>query len=92
MPQTAKKVNYIFKPLNLNITVDKLFSCFGNSWRKESQAEENRYLIWAADCGGEHNTSTHTEYTYYFLISKKGKLSIIFWAEDKFCFISDCGN
>ena len=42
---TAKKINYIFKPLNLNIIVDKLFSCVGNSWRKESQAEENRYLI-----------------------------------------------
>ena len=22
---TAKKVNYIFKPLNLNVTVDKIF-------------------------------------------------------------------
>ena len=39
-----------------------------NSWRKESQAEENRYLIWTADWGGEHNTSRHTEYRYYFLI------------------------
>ena len=45
MSLTAKKVNYIFKPLNLNIAVDKLFSCVVNSWRKESQDEENRYLI-----------------------------------------------
>ena len=42
---TAKKVNYIFKPLNLNLIVDKIFSCVVNSWRKESQAEENKYLI-----------------------------------------------
>ena len=28
---TAKKVNYIFKPLNLNLIVDKLFSCVVNS-------------------------------------------------------------
>ena len=46
---TVKKVNYIFKSLNLDIIVDKLFSCVGNSWRKESQAEENRYLIWTAE-------------------------------------------
>ena len=45
MSLKVKKVNYIFKPLNLNVIVDKLFSCVGNSWRKESQAEENRYLI-----------------------------------------------
>ena len=42
---TAKKVNYISKPLNLNIIVDKLFCCVDNPRRKESQAEENRYLI-----------------------------------------------
>ena len=42
---TAKKVNYIFKPLNLNLIVDKLFSCVVNSQRKERQAEENKYLI-----------------------------------------------
>ena len=42
---TAKKVNYIFRPLNSNIIVDKFFSCVVNSWIKESQAEENKYLI-----------------------------------------------
>ena len=32
--------------LNLNIIVDQLFfCCVANSKRKESQAEENRYLI-----------------------------------------------
>ena len=46
---TAKKVNYIFKPLNLNLIVDKIFSCVSNSWRKETQAEENKYLIRTAD-------------------------------------------
>ena len=61
MSLTAKKVNYIFRPLNSNIIVDKLFSCVVNSWRKESQAEENKYLIWTADWGGEHNTPRHTE-------------------------------
>ena len=65
MSLTAKKVNYIFKPLNLNIIVDKLFSCVVNSWRKESQVEENRYLVWTADWGGEHNTPRHTEYTLF---------------------------
>ena len=45
MSLTAKKVNYIFKPLHLNSIADKLFSCVMNSWRKESQAEENKYLI-----------------------------------------------
>ena len=49
MSLTAKKVNYIFRPLNSNIIVDKLFSCVVNSWRKESQAEENKYLILTAD-------------------------------------------
>ena len=66
MSLTAKKVNYIFRPLNSNIIVDKLFSCVVNSWRKESQAEENKYLIWAADWGGEHNTPRHTEYILFF--------------------------
>ena len=91
MSLTAKKVNYIFKPLNLNITVDKLFSCVGNSWRKKSQAEENRYLIWTANWGGDHNTSRHTEYTFYFLISNCSNAKI-FWAENNFCFIYDCGK
>ena len=63
MSLTAKKVNYIFRPLNSNIIVDKLFSCVVNSWRKESQAEENKYLIQTANWGGEHNTPRHTEYT-----------------------------
>ena len=42
---TAKKLNYIFKSLNLYLIVDKIFSFVVNSWRKESQAEENKYLI-----------------------------------------------
>ena len=37
------------------------FSCFVNSRRKKSQADETRYLIWTADWGGEHNTPRHTE-------------------------------
>ena len=61
-----KKVNYIFKPLNLNLIVDKIFSCVVNGWRQESQAEENKYLIWTADLGGEHNTPRYTEYTLFF--------------------------
>ena len=76
MSLTAKKVNYIFKPLNLNIIVDKLFSCVVNSWRKESQVEENRYLVWTADWSGEHNTPRHTEYNYYVLISNCSNASI----------------
>ena len=76
MSLTAKKVNYIFKPLNLNIIVDKLFSCVVNSWRKESQVEENRYLVWTADWGGEHNTPRHTKYIYYVLISNCSNASI----------------
>ena len=87
MSLTAKKVNYIFRPLNSNIIVDKLFSCVVNSWRKESQAEENKYLIWTADWGGEHNTSRHTEYTYYFLIRNCSNASNF-----NSCFISDCEN
>ena len=66
MSLTAKKVNYIFRPLNSNITVDKLFSCVVNSWRKESQAKENKYLIWTADWGWEHNTPRQKEYTLFF--------------------------
>ena len=66
MSLTTKKVNYIFRPLNSNIIVDKLFSCVVNSWRKESQAEKNKYLIWTADWGGEHNTPRHAEYTLFF--------------------------
>ena len=61
MSLTAKKVNYIFRPLNSYTIVDKLFFCVVNSWRKESQAEENKYLIWTADLGGEHNNPRHTE-------------------------------
>ena len=91
MSLTSKKVNYIFRPLNSNIIVDKLFSCAVNSWRKESQAEENKYLIWAANWGGEHNSPRHTEYTLFFL-SAIAVMQIIFWTEDNFCFISDCGN
>ena len=88
MSLTAKKVNYIFKPLHLNIIVDKLFfSGVVNSWRKDSQAKENRYLSWTADRGGEHNTSRHTEYTYYFFISNCSNGSNF-----NFCFISDCEN
>ena len=65
MSLTLEKVNYIFKPLNLNIIVDKFFPYVVNSWRKESQAEENKCLIWTADWGGEHNTPRHTEYTLF---------------------------
>ena len=82
---------YIFRPLNSNIIVDKLFSCVVNSWRKESQAEENKYLIWTADWGGEHSTPRNTEYTYTFL-SAIAVMQVIFWTEDNFCFNSDCGN
>ena len=66
MSLTAKKVNYIFRPINSNIIVDKIFPCVVNSWRKQSQAEENKYLILAIDLGGEHNTHRHTEYTLFF--------------------------
>ena len=42
----SKKGKFIFKTLNLNIIDGKFFlSGVGNSWRKDSQAEENRYLI-----------------------------------------------
>ena len=78
--------NVLKVPLNLNIVVDKLFSCVGNSWRKESQAEENRYLIWAAEWSGEHNTSRHTEYTYYFLISNCSNASN-FWGVNSALFL-----
>ena len=88
---TAKKLNYIFKSLNLYLIVDKIFSFVVNSWRKESQAKENKYLIWTADWGGEHNTPRHTGYTLFFL-SAIAVMQVIFWTEDNFCFISDCGN
>ena len=88
---TARKVNYIFKPLNLNLIVDQIFSCVVNSWRKDSQAEENKYLIWTANWGGEHNTPSHTGCTLFFL-SAIAVMQVIFWTEDNFCFISDCGN
>ena len=65
MSLTVKKVNYIFKPLNLNIIVDKFFPYVVNSWRKESQAEENKCLIWTADWGGERNAARHTEYALF---------------------------
>ena len=63
---TAKKENYIFRPLNSNIIADMFFSCFVNSCTKESQAEENKYLIWTAHRGGEHSTHRHTVYTLLF--------------------------
>ena len=66
MSLTAKKVNYNFRPLNSNIIAAKLFSFVVNSWRKESQAGENKNSIWTAECGGEHNTPRHTEYTLFF--------------------------
>ena len=66
MSLTEKKVNYIFRPLNSNIFADKLFPCVVNFWRKKSQAEENKYLIWTADSVGEHSTLRHTEYTLFF--------------------------
>ena len=91
MSLTAKKVNYIFRPLNSNIVADKLFSCVVNSWRKESQAEENKYLIWTADWCGEHSTPRNTEYNYTFL-SAIAVMQVIFWTENNFCFISVCGN
>ena len=87
---TAKNVNYIIKPLNWNLVVDKILSCVVNSWRKESQAEENKYLIWTADWGGEHSTPRHTEYTFF--LSAIAVMQVIFWTEDNFCFIFDCGN
>ena len=62
---TAKKVNYIIKPLNWNLVVDKILSYVVNSGRKESQAEENKYLIWRGDWGGEHSTPRDTEYTLF---------------------------
>ena len=46
--------------------VDKLFSCVVNSWKKESQAEENKYLIWIADWREEQNTPRNAEYTLFF--------------------------
>ena len=85
---TAKKVKYIFKPLNLNLVVDKIFSCVVNSWRKESQAEENKYLIWTADWGGEHNTPR----IHFILLPAIVVMEVIFWTEDNFYFISDCRN
>ena len=45
------------------------FSCVVNSRRKENQAEQNSYLIWIENWGGECNAPRHTEYTHYFLIS-----------------------
>ena len=80
MSPTAKKVNYIFRPVNSNIIVDKLFSCVVNSWRNESQVEENKYLIWTADWGWEHNTPRHTE--YFIFLSAIIAMQVIFWTED----------
>ena len=55
-----------------------------------SQAEENKYLIWTADWGGEHDTPRHAEYTIF--LSAIAVMQVIFWTKDNFCFISDCGN
>ena len=85
MSLTAKRVNYIFRLLNSNIIVDKLFSCVVNSCRKESQAEENKYLIWTAHWGGEHRI-------HFIFLSAIAVKQVIFWNEDNFCFISDCDN
>ena len=84
------KVNYIFRLLNSKIIVDKLFSCAVNSGRKESQAEEKKYLIWTADWVGEHNTPRNTMHFIFF--SAIAVMQVIFWTEDNFCFISDNGN
>ena len=67
-----------------------LFSCVVDSWGKESQAEENKYLILTADWGGEHNTPRRTE--CFIFLSAIAVMQVIFWTEDNFCFISDCGN
>ena len=77
MSLTARKVNYIFKPLNLNIIVEKLFSGVVNSLRKDSQAEENRYLIWTADRGEEQNTPRDTEYTLVIFLSAIALMQVI---------------
>ena len=34
----------------------------------------------------------HTEHTHYFLFSNCSNVSVTFWTEDSFCFISDCSN
>ena len=65
MSLAVKKVNYIFKPLNLNTIVDKLFSCVVNPWRKASQAGENKYLTSRTGLGGEHNILRHTQQFQY---------------------------
>ena len=91
MSLTAKKVYYIFENhLKYNCWL-AFFSCVENSRRKESQAEENRYLIWTAYWSGENNTLRHTGYNYHFLISNCSNESYFLnWRQ--FCFISDCGN
>ena len=40
MPLTAKKVNYIFRPFNSNIIVDKILSCVFDSWRKRANMKK----------------------------------------------------
>ena len=79
-PWQQKKVYYIFEePLNLNIIADLLFSlALRIPGEKESQAEENRYLIWTGDWRGECNTHRHTENTYYFLITNCSNKSLFF--------------
>ena len=77
MSLTARKVNYIFKPLNLNIIVEKLFSGVVNSLRKDSQAEENRYLIWTTDRGEEQNTPRDTEYTLVIFLPAIAVMQVI---------------
>ena len=55
----------------------------GTSWRN--------CLTWTADSGWEHNTSD-TQNTFIIFLSVIAVMQVIFWAEDNFCFISDCLN
>ena len=75
MSLTAKKVDYIFKRLNSNITVDRPFSCVVNSWRKESQAEEifnlNSRLKWGAQY-------PYTHRIHFIFLSTVAVMQVIF--------------
>ena len=67
------------------------FSCFVNSRRKEGQADETRYLFEQQTEVGS-TIPPDTQNSLIIFLSVVAVMQVIFWTEDNFYFISDCGN